>query len=181
MNKILLILGMLVQWTSISYSQEVIGMSNGFDFNLNLKNLENYNIVRTDENGKVVWSLSIFNNNIPFDSSQENYVVFGFTEINNGKIKSNPADYDYWLVPRKEEILFNAYPNPSLGFFNIYTNFIDNESEFQIYDEMNRVIYFGKIDDYTININLSNQSKGMYFIKFYNKEKILKTEKICLN
>jgi hypothetical protein len=181
MKKVLFILGMLVYWTSISYSQEIVCSSNGFDYNLNSKNLENYNIVRTDENGNVFWTYSFSNTIQPFDSSQENYIVLGITNIRNGKITSDPSDYDYWLVSKEEEIEFSVYPNPSLGNINIYTSFIDNETDFEIIDGMNRSVYRGKINEIIINLDFSKYAKGMYFIKIFNNEKILKFEKICLN
>ena len=182
MKKILFILGMLVYWTSVSYSQEIVGLNNGFDYNLNCKNLEKHNIVRTDENGNVIWTLSFSSTSQPFDSSQENYIVFGNTNIKNGKIISNPSDYDYWLVPKEEEeIKFSIYPNPSIGNINIYTSFVDGETEFEIIDGMNRIIYSDKINEIILNIDFSSYAKGMYFIKIFNNEKILKFEKICLN
>jgi hypothetical protein len=181
MKKILFILGMLVYWTSVSYSQEIVGLNNGFDYNLNCKNLEKHNIVRTDENGNVIWTLSFSNTSQPFDSSQENYIVFGNTNIKNGKIISNPSDYDYWLVEKEEEINFSIFPNPSIGFINIYTSFIDDKSEIEITDEMNRIVYRSKINEIITNLDLTRYSKGMYFVKIFNNEKILKFEKICIN
>lgn len=181
MRKMLFILGMLVHWASISFSQEIIGLSDGFDFNLNCNNLQEYNVVRTDQEGKVVWTLSFFNQYQPFDSSQFSYVVFGHSSIKNGKITSDPSEYDYWLIKKNEEQEFSIYPNPSIGFINIYTNFIDDKTNYEIIDGMNRVIFLAKINDITTNLDLSKQSKGIYFLKIYNNEKILKFEKICLN
>lgn len=181
MKKILFILGMLVHWTSISYSQEIVCSSNGFDYNLNYKNLENYNIVRTDLNGNVFWTYSFSNTIQHFDSSQENYIVLGITNIKNGKITSDPSDYDYWLVQKEEKINFSIFPNPSIGFINIYTSFVDDKSEFEIIDGMNRVVYRSKINEIITNLDLTRYSKGMYFVKIFNNEKILKFEKICLN
>jgi len=180
MKKILFILGMLVHWTSISYSQEIVCSSNGFDYNLNSKNLENYNIVRTDLNGNVFWTHSFSNTIQHFDSSQENYIVLVITNIKNGKITSDPSDYDYWLVEKEEEINFSIFPNPSIGFINIYTSFIDDKSEIEITDEMNRIVYRSKINEIITNLDLTRYSKGMYFVKIFNNEKILKFEKICV-
>ena len=180
MKKILFILGMLVHWTSISYSQEIVCSSNGFDYNLNSKNLENYNIVRTDLNGNVFWTHSFSNTIQHFDSSQENYIVLVITNIKNGKITSDPSDYDYWLVEKEEEINFSIFPNPSIGFINIYTSFVDDKSEFEITDGMNRVVYRSKINEIITNLDLTRYSKGMYFVKIFNNEKILKFEKICV-
>ena len=180
MKKILFILGMLVQWTSVSYSQEIVCSSNGFDYILNSKNLENYNIVRTDLDGNVFWTYSFSSTIQNFDSSQENYIVLGITNIKDGKITSDPSDYDYWLIKKEEEINFSIFPNPSIGFINIYTSFVDDKSEVEITDGMNRVVYRSKINEIITNLDLTRYSKGMYFVKIFNNEKILKFEKICV-
>lgn len=172
---------MLVINSSICFSQEIIGTNNGLEYNINHNNLEDYNIVRTDQNGVVVSTLTPSSLSQPFDLDQENYMVFGLTNIENGKITSNPSDYDYWLIQKEQEIKFSIFPNPSLGIINLSTSFIDSRTQFKIYDELNRVVYENEINEINTIINLNNYSKGIYFVKIFNNEKILKIEKICLN
>lgn len=175
------ILFILIIKSNLCFSQEVIGINSGLEYNINCNKLDKYNIVRTDEYGIVVWTLPLSNIYNTFDINQENYMVLGLTNVKNGRITSSPSDYDYWLVPEEDEIKFSIFPNPSLGVINLSTSFIDNKTQFQIYDELNRVVYEDEINEINTIINLNNYSKGFYFVKIFNNEKILKIEKICLN
>lgn len=181
MRKMLFILGILVQWTSISFSQEYISSNDGFNFVFNDQNLYNYNLVRTDQEGYVVWTFNLIDQNTPFDTNEYNYIIVGSSNVQNGKITYNPSDYDYWLIPREEKIKFSTYPNPTRGIINICASFVDNKTRFEITDAVNRLIYSDRINNIITNLDLSEESKGIYFIRIFDNEKTLKFEKICLN
>lgn len=164
-----------------SYSQEIIGINDGMNYNLNCELFDKYDIVRTDQSGNIIWKLSFIGDNINFDDKQELYLILGFTNDKNGKILSDPTDYDYWLLPKKTKYEFSIYPNPNLGSFTIYSDYFSNTAQYQIYDSTFRLILNTKFTDRYTNINLENISQGVYFLRIYDNEETLKFEKICIN
>lgn len=59
----------------------------------------------------------------------------------------------------------NIYPNPSKGIFNILINENLNNSELTIYNSIGNIILQKNISSSQTSIDLSEQSKGMYFVK----------------
>lgn len=178
---ILSFISMLVINTSICFSQEAIGLNDGLYYYSNCNYIEKYDIVRSDENGNIVWKLTTQNNFQPLDSTQDYYIVFGYTQEKNNKITSNPNDYDYWLIEKKLTYEFNIYPNPNLGNFFIFSNNLKNDLKFEIYDSLNRLIINNQINKNLTEVNLNNLSRGIYCVKIFDNEKIFKFEKICIN
>ncbi|MBK6985048.1 MAG: T9SS type A sorting domain-containing protein [Bacteroidetes bacterium] len=77
------------------------------------------------------------------------------------------------------ENTIEIFPNPSNGIFTIRTQTANNEEQYLkciIYLEQNSLIRKSKRSAYTID--LSNQSKGFYFVKVYQGEKCT-TPKNC--
>lgn len=172
---------MLVLKNSISYSQETLGLNYGFDYYFNSKNTNDFNIVRTDQNGNVLWRISLNSDNSYFDSTQSHYIALGHSYEKNGKIISNPNDYDYWLVPKSIDIDFVIYPNPNLGIFNIYVNNNFDQINYQIFDSSNRIITSSILNNINTPVNLVEMSKGIYYVKFFDNKEILKIKKLCIN
>jgi hypothetical protein len=74
----------------------------------------------------------------------------------------------------------SIYPNPSQGIFTM--DFKNNtfESVISIYDVLgNCVLNKASGNDTHLNFNLSNQTKGIYFMKLQTKEKVV-TQKILV-
>jgi hypothetical protein len=172
---------MLLFKSSISYSQEPLGLNYGFNYFINCNQINEYDIARTDQYGKIIWKLSINYNQQLFDSTQDFYIVFGYTFEKNGKITSNQNDYDYWLIPKNKGNEFLIYPNPNLGSFNILNLSSEQNVEFEIYDSLNRLILKNNLLNYFTAIDLINISKGFYYLKIFNNNETLKLEKICIN
>lgn len=71
----------------------------------------------------------------------------------------------------------NIYPNPTTGIFTITST--EKISSIKITNIIGEEIYSGKVNSEKEEINLSNQSKGFYFIKLISKRGIT-TQKIIL-
>ncbi len=73
-----------------------------------------------------------------------------------------------------------VYPNPSSGLFNINIYGMNKEMEMSIYDMQGRMVYHetlsGIHDGYNKEINLSNQSRGVYYIKLMNEDEVFVKE-----
>jgi len=179
--RLFFIIIILVLKNNICFSQEPLGVNDNFNYQINCNLNNQYDLVRTDQDGNIIWKISYYNSTNGFDSSRSEYIVFGYTNEKNGKITSTPSDYDYWFVPKKINYDFLIYPNPNLGTFNIYSNYFDDNTQLEIFDGLSRLVLKNKINDYNMIVNLNNYPKGFYFIKIFNNETILKFEKICIN
>jgi hypothetical protein len=71
------------------------------------------------------------------------------------------------------ENTIDIFPNPSNGIFTIRTQTANNEEQYvEVYNMLGAKIHSSfksKLSAYTID--LSNQSKGVYFVKVYQGEK----------
>ena len=68
---------------------------------------------------------------------------------------------------------FSIYPNPSNGQFTINYRGNNVSSSIEVRDVRGKLVYENQLSsnaNESLNIDLSNQSKGLYFIKFYNAE-----------
>lgn len=181
MRKIIFLICILFFKINISYSQEILGLNSGLDYYSNCNEINDYDIVRTDQNGNILWRLSLSSDIVFFDSTQAYYMALGYTYEKNNRIISNPTDYDYWLVPKLKNIDFNIYPNPNLGTFNIINYNNEDEIQYEIYDPCNRLVLKNQLINISNTVNINNYSKGVYFIKIFKNDEILKFQKICIN
>jgi hypothetical protein len=84
-----------------------------------------------------------------------NATVHIYTLTASGLIEENPK-------------LFTVFPNPSSGYFNIE---LSEVGTLQVIDMTGKVIFFQVVDasqDF-IKIDLSQNTKGLYLIKFTNR------------
>lgn len=72
----------------------------------------------------------------------------------------------------------SIYPNPTNGIINIETTFLDKNLKIEVYNNLSELLFEQKSVGKTNQINLSNLSNGIYFIKLISDEKVLKTQKI---
>lgn len=73
----------------------------------------------------------------------------------------------------------NIYPNPSKGIFNVSLNNNLNNSELIIYNNLGNVVLQKSISSNQTPVVMSNQSKGVYFVKIIN-EKITTVKTIII-
>jgi len=180
MKKILLFILLLFGNQCYSQSNEMIG-SEIFGYRLSDAVNGNYNVIRTDEDGKVVWVKPVItDNNIPFDLSENQYIIYGFTEVKNGKIINNPSDYDYWLVVTDTTYDITVYPNPTtMNFYVSLSNYNDGIS-INVYDITRRLVFNSQITQYINFFSLPYISNGTYMYEIINTNKIIKTGKLCV-
>jgi len=90
---------------------------------------------------------------------------------------SNLDDYGVGTFTNKFEIeRFKIYPNPTTGIVNIEG---ENFEFIEISNISGQVIYKQKVNTKELNIDLSNNTKGIYFIKIISNENV-STYKIVL-
>ncbi|MCE3280933.1 MAG: hypothetical protein K0S44_3124 [Bacteroidetes bacterium] len=68
-------------------------------------------------------------------------------------------------IKENDNEVFNVYPNPSNGIFQITS---EVQGEFSVYDITGRLIVEGKKDEKTFILDLTNTETGMYFLKMGN-------------
>lgn len=75
----------------------------------------------------------------------------------------------------------SIYPNPSSGKFQFSINGLPSAKNYnlEIHNMQGELIYQSKITNLKSEIDLSNQVKGIYFIKIYNGQTVL-TKKIVM-
>jgi hypothetical protein len=180
MKQLLLLILLLLGNQCYPQSTEMVG-SEIFGYRLSDAVNGNYNVVRTDEDGKVVWVKPVItDNNIPFDLSENQYIIYGFTEVKNGKIINDPSEYDYWLVITDTTYDISVYPNPtSTTFYVALSNYNDGIS-INLYDIAHRLVFNNQITQYINFFNLPYLSNGTYIYEIITTNKILKTGKLCV-
>jgi hypothetical protein len=180
MKQLTLLILLLLGNQCYSQSNEAVG-SNIFGYRLSDAIEGTYNVIRTDEDGKVVWvKPMITDNTIPFDLSENQYIIYGFTQINNGKITSNPSDYDYWLV--RSDIGYDVivYPNPTTTTFYVSLSNYSDGITIDIYDISHKLVFNSQITQYMNYFNLPHLSNGTYIYEIVGTDKIIKTGKLCV-
>ena len=173
---------LLLLLTNICYSQsnEVIG-SNLFGYRIGGVVEGTYNVIRTDEYGKVVWvKPMITDNTIPFDLSENDYIIYGFTQVINGKITGNASDYDYWLVRSDLDYEVAVYPNPTTTTFYVSLSNYNEGIYVNVYDITHKLVFNSQITQYINYFNLPHLSNGTYIYEIMGEDKLIKTGKLCV-
>ena len=180
MKHLALLILSLITIQCYSQSNEIVG-SEIFGYRISDAIDGSYNIVRTDENGKVVWvKPMITDNTIPFDLSDNQYIIYGFTQIENGKITGQPADYDYWLVRSDLDYDVEVYPNPNAGSFYVSLSNYNEGISINVYDITHRLIFNSQITQYMNAFQLPNLSNGTYIYEIISTNKLIKAGKLCV-
>jgi hypothetical protein len=73
----------------------------------------------------------------------------------------------------------NVYPNPNNGIFKITINSVEKENTVTVYDLVGKVVLTKTFNTIGQTINISDQSKGVYFVKVQNGNQV-QTKKIIL-
>lgn len=183
LSKILLSLALLSLFatnvegqTHLVSKTEIVGDFEGDNYTL-LTDLKGYTFIRTDEDGRLVWSqpLKVFNSDsIDFVNNKDKFIVVGITSYNKktDRIKGNPGDYEYWLVPTYEITnSFFCLPNPTLGKTTVIIN-IEFEIEiFRLYDQNGKLICsIQNVQNNQLDLDLGNYKSGVYFLEGANKD-----------
>ena len=180
MKPLILFISLLLSIQCYSQSNEIVG-SNVFGYRLSDAVEGTYNVIRTDENGKVVWVKPVITDNTtPFDLSENEYIIYGFTQVKNGKITNNPSDYDYWLVRSDMEYDIAVYPNPTSSTFYVSLSNYKDGIGINLYDITHKLVFNNQINQYINFFQLPHLSDGTYIYEILMEDEILKTGKLCV-
>ena len=174
----------IISFTFNSFAQqnETIGLMSGTSYTRVEDDQAEYNIVRSDVNGNVVWVNDLITTSPGvFDITLDLYMVYGYTTINNNKITSNPGDYDYWLVVKTKNIESFIYPNPTRNNVFLFSSDLSNNVRIILFDINGKEILRERLIDYTTNIRLPFLSQGTYLYQIQNDNLTIKTGKLCVN
>ncbi|HTB30619.1 MAG TPA: choice-of-anchor tandem repeat GloVer-containing protein [Bacteroidia bacterium] len=94
-------------------------------------------------------------------------VIFSFKDTSTGISK----------IPQVSSSI-NLYPNPSKGIFTVES--VAQISSIEIENVLGQKIYFSKINSEKAEINLSNQSKGIYFTKIIFEDESISVGKLII-
>lgn len=87
-------------------------------------------------------------------------------------------------IPENNALSISVLPNPTTGAFQIKIQNVNEAFELGLYNDLGQKIFNETItpqnNEFNKNVDLSNQPKGLYFLKLYGKESV-KIEKIVLN
>jgi len=180
MKQLALLILLLLGNQCYSQSNEVVG-SNIFGYRISDAVEGTYNVIRTDEDGKVVWvKPMITDNTIPFDLTENQYIIYGFTQVKNGKITNRASDYDYWLVRSDLDYEVAVYPNPVMTTFYVSLSNYNEGIFINIYDITHKLVFNNQITQYTNHFNLPHLSNGTYIYEIVASDKLIKTGKLCI-
>jgi hypothetical protein len=172
-----IIIFLILIGTTANAQIETIGTHEGIRYDILFNVNEDYDIVKTDREGNVIDQISEFNNN-NVDTTKESYIVFGYTNIINNKITSQPSDYDYWLV-LKDIFEYELYPNPTKDIIFLFTT--ETNVIFELYDLRGQRIFKETINNHFTNLNLGFLSQNIYTYRIINQNnQIKKIGKICV-
>jgi hypothetical protein len=86
--------------------------------------------------------------------------------------------------PGKGDLGIRVYPNPSDGIFNLYIEKGNKNIDINVFNLQGQKVFAGKVPSGTVTVtkklNLSELSKGIYYIRFTN-ENATQVEKIIIN
>lgn len=115
---------------------------------------------------------------IAFEDEVDNRCRLLISKKRNNKIKIN-AYSPWYCLPKNNtednpnnELVFNAYPNPTESFttIEIPTAFVDDTSRIEVHNSFGRLIFSDKVITSTIKIDLSRQEVGLYIVKVTGSE-----------
>lgn len=167
----------LIGIQSHAQTKETIGTQEETKYSVLFNINENYDIVKTDEKGNVICKVSQFNN-INIDTTKESYIIFGYTNVINDKITSQPSDYNYWLV-LKDIFEYELYPNPTENIIFLFTT--ETNVEFEVYNIRGQILYKKTIHESFVDIDLSFLPQNIYIYRITDSNnQTKKTGKICV-
>ena len=124
-------------------------------------------------------------------SNDSGYVLAGRSKSYNGSLNNNNGMFDFWTVKLKDpnvgiEEQYNhqigIYPNPTSGDINIdFQNFNSNSGlSVEVYDTYGNMVKSKAIGDPISQIDLSQNSSGVYFILISGDEGNIYSKKVIL-
>lgn len=157
------------------------------------KGASDYWLLKIDSSGLIEWQKMLGGTNTDFGgvalpTLDGGYIQIGNSSSNNIDVSGNHGSADCWVVKlnfssdvsaisRSNELLI--FPNPNNGNFSFIN--IEDVSTIEIYDISGRVIFQATTKDTSYSIDLSENSRGIYFYRVTNDKNVTQTGKIILN
>jgi len=122
-----------------------------------------------------------------YNSSSYFHMNWGWSGAEDGYFAVsalNPSPYDFsqvvgaimgiepdpTAVPEvSNKVTINVYPNPSQGVFTFEIPAAQNNSDLRIYNAIGQEVYSTKVKSGNCQVNLSNQSRGVYLYRLLNE------------
>ena len=114
----------------------------------------------TGTNGSGPWGFHIFNGNLYFNAEQSSF---------NGELWSCGNFVGIPTIENDKAV--EIYPNPCTGIFNLKTTTDSKHNGIKVFNTQGQIIY--ESSQMLSTIDLSNQSKGIYFIQIKSDNKIV--------
>lgn len=73
---------------------------------------------------------------------------------------------------------FEIYPNPSTGVFTIETSFLNSNNSIEVFNILGQLVYSQTAVSTNTLVDISNQSRGVYFVKILSEGQLVFTQKI---
>lgn len=140
--------------------------------------------VSVSPDGSKLYAVNAFENTVSVinttSNTISNTIVVGETPNVFGNFISSFAQSLSITSQNIKETNISIFPNPTDGHLTIeQTNIM--ESELIIYNIMGEVVYKTELKNAKTTIDLSKQTKGIYFVKITDKSKKVTCNKIILN
>lgn len=138
----------------------------------------NTGVILQTINGGTTWTTSFTGtntfNSVFFPLATEGYACGLGGDIHKYTIAS--------LIEKTDELNnFSIYPNPSSGKFNITNSDFSSagKTNISISDLTGNLVYSKSMENSQLNFDISNQPKGVYFVKIENENGVVMKKIIC--
>jgi hypothetical protein len=184
-------------WQCVDGGYIVAGLSssNNYDVSGNHGGPDDYWIAKLDTIGNIQWQKCLGGSGYDVAYSIQQtvdgcYIMAGVTESNDGDVSGNHGAGDFWVVKLcyvvgTDEITINnngvnIFPNPTDGKFTVEIKAnTSGKYEIEIYNITGEKVYSANTNENTIDIDLTNYARGLYFVRVRN-DRFVKAGKVIL-
>lgn len=134
----------------------------------------------TDGEYRSISTTNTTNNNAVAYAGNTTFVNYPST-VPQYSSEENVLTSENTIVNKNNSIEIKIIPNPSNGIFSIESNLIETSAfQIKLYDILGNLVFNLSMTENLLNINLTNQSKGVYYVEIKNDNGYYKTEKIIV-
>ena len=151
-------------------------------------------ITKIDTSGTIQWEESYggtLDDDVRYarQTPDGGFVCVGSSQSNDFDVTFNNGQTDYWIVKlgafvgineqnKSTELSVSVYPNPSVGEFHF--SGLENENTIEVVDISGRIIFQNATKNNSYSLDLSENSKGLYFYRIINDKNESQIGKILL-
>jgi len=108
----------------------------------------------------------------------------GYIDVNTGTIAGTITYCQYpCTINTKEktnDAIIKIFPNPSNGIFSVLINKVSSTINVEIFNMLGKSVFAKQVDTETSEIDLSKQTKGIYFYQIKSEKEIIHSGKIVI-